>query len=176
MRKITLLIAILLSVQTITSNIITLPTFEINSDSTRTAELNKYWKALSKTVSDGDFEGYGAAYHPDAVVIFATGQNKSSVPLAKALAGWKQGFNDTKAGKNKAGVTFRFSQRIGDDTTAHETGIFNYWTSDPNGDNKQEIAVHFEMLLVKKDGKWLGVMEYQKEAATREEWNALNDY
>ncbi|WP_223032990.1 nuclear transport factor 2 family protein [Hanstruepera marina] len=174
MRKIILLIAILVSVQTISAHSPVLPSFEINPDSLRIAELDKYWEALSKTVSDGDFEGYGAAYHPDAVVIFATGPNKTSVPLAKALAGWKQGFDDTKAGKNKAGVTFRLSQRIGDDTTAHETGIFNYWTSDANGDNKQEIAVHFEMLLVKKDGKWLGVMEYQKDPATEEEWEALS--
>lgn len=174
MRKIILLIVILVSVQTISAHSPVLPTFEINTDSLRIAELNKYWEALSKTVSDGDFEGYRAAYHQDAVVIFATGSNKTSVPLAKALAGWKQGFDDTKAGKNKAGVTFRLSQRIGDDTTAHETGIFNYWTSGPNGDNKQGISVHFEMLLVKKDGKWLGVMEYQKEAATQEEWEALN--
>ncbi|WP_250432944.1 nuclear transport factor 2 family protein [Hanstruepera flava] len=174
MRKIILLIAILVSSQTISANTPLLPTFEINSDSTRTAELDKYWKTLSKTVSDGDFEGYGAAYHPDAVVIFATGSNKTSVPLAKALAGWKQGFDDTKAGKNKAGVTFRLSQRIGDDTTAHETGVFYYWTSNVDGSNKQGIMVHFEMLLVKKDGKWLGVMEYQKEAATIEEWEALD--
>lgn len=174
MRKIILLIAILVSVQTISAHSPVLPTFEINTDSLRIVELDKYWEALSKTVSDGDFEGYGAAYHPDAVVIFATGKNKTSVPLAKALAGWKQGFDDTEAGKNKAGVTFRFSQRIGDDTTAHETGIFNYWTSGSNGENKQETSVHFEMLLVKKDGKWLGVMEYQKEAATQEEWEALS--
>lgn len=174
MRKIILLITILVTIQTITANTPVLPTFEINADSLRIAELDKYWETLSKTVSDGDFEGYKAAYHPDAVVIFATGENKASVSLAKALAGWKQGFDDTKAGKNKAGVTFRFSQRIGDETTAHETGIFNYWTADANGENKQGILIHFEMLLVKKEGKWLGVMEYQKEPATEEEWVALS--
>jgi hypothetical protein len=29
------------------------------------------------------------------------------------------------------------------------------------------------MLLVKKEGKWLGVMEYQKANATKEEWENL---
>ncbi|WP_298554001.1 hypothetical protein [uncultured Algibacter sp.] len=148
---------------------------EINKDSLRIAELNQYWKALSKTVKEGDFEGYAAAYHEDAVVIFATGKNKVSVPLAKALASWKQGFNDTKAGKNKSGVTFRFSQRIGDATTAHETGIFKYYTSDSNNKNNVEIMIHFEMLLVKKNDKWLGVMEYQKNQATLKEWEALKN-
>ena len=172
MKKITLFLAVTLVANTITAET-NHPFLETDNDSLRLAELNEYWEELSKTVIEGDFEGYGTAYHQDAVVIFATGKNKTSIPLIKALARWKQGFDDTKTGKNKAGVAFRFSQRIGDDTTAHETGIFNYWTSDINGKNNQQVTVHFEMLLVKKDGKWLGVMEYQKQPATLEEWNSL---
>ena len=57
---------------------------------------------------DGDFKGYAATYHKDAVVVFASGKNKVSVPLSKALAGWEQGFIDTKKGKNKSNVEFRF--------------------------------------------------------------------
>lgn len=174
MKKCFLFIALIISIQCISAkNNFPVSTTEINKDSLRIAELDTYWKALSKTVRDGNFQGYSNGYHPDAVVIFATGKNKSSVPLAKALAGWKQGFDDTKQGKIKANVEFRFSQRIGDDTTAHETGIFNYWTSDKDGSNKQQFLIHFEMLLVKKDGKWLGVMEYQQQEATQEEWKAL---
>ncbi len=148
---------------------------EVNQDSLRLLALDNYWKELSRTVREGDFEGYAAAYHEDAVVIFATGKNKTSMSITKALANWKQGFDDTKSGKNKSDVTFRFSQRIGDETTAHETGIFKYWSSDSNGENQQQAYVHFEMLFVKKDGNWLGVMEYQKSQATKEEWDALND-
>ena len=139
----------------------------------RIQELNAYWNTLAKTVADGDFEGYRDGYHKDAVIVFASGKNKTSVPLKKALAGWKQGFIDTKNGKNRSQVAFRFSQRIGDATTAHETGIFLYATSDADGKNKKEYPTHFEMLLVKKHGKWIGVMEYQKSNATLKEWNAL---
>ena len=89
------------------------------------------------------------------------------------MAGWKQGFLDTKEGKNKSDVVFRFSQRIGDATTAHETGIFIYTSEDGQSGQSTRVAVHFEMLLVKKDGKWLGMMEYQKHEATQEEWDAL---
>ena len=147
---------------------------ETSKDSLRIVELDKYWSELSKTVREGSFEAYGAAYHPDAVIVFATGKNKTSVPLAKALAGWKQGFIDTKEGINKSDVEFRFSQRIGDDTTAHETGIFNYWSSDSDGKNKTQHLIHFEMLFVKQNGKWLGIMEHQKHRATLEEWESLN--
>jgi ketosteroid isomerase-like protein len=142
-------------------------------ESARIQELNVYWNNLSKTVSDGDFEGYADGYHKDAVIVFASGKNKTSVPIKKALAGWKQGFEDTGKGKNISSVEFRFSQRIGDATTAHETGIFLYSTSDADGKNKKDYPTHFEMLLVKKHGKWLGVMEYQRSNATIKEWRAL---
>jgi len=151
-------------------------TSDLLQESSRIQELNAYWEKLAKTVIEGDFEGYGNGYHKDAVIVFASSKNKTSVPLKKALAGWKQGFIDTKNGKNRSHVAFRFSQRIGDATTAHETGIFLYSTSDADGKNKKEYPTHFEMLLVKKNGNWLGVMEYQKSNATLKEWNALKKY
>ncbi len=146
---------------------------ETANDSLRILELNDFWNELSRTVKEGDFEGYKATYHEDAVVIFATGENKVSIPISKALANWKQGFNDTKAGKTQGSVEFRFSQRIGDSTTAHETGIFLYQSYDGNGKNISNSFVHFEMLFVKQKGVWLGLMEYQKSKATQEEWELL---
>ncbi len=35
-----------------------------------------------------------------------------------------------------------------------------------------EQFIHFDALLVKKDG-WLMMMEYQKTPASKEEWDAL---
>jgi hypothetical protein len=154
-------------------NDIEIPKTEAVADSSRIEELNAYWNNLAKTVAEGDFEGYKEGYHKDAVIVFASGKNKTSLPLEKALAGWKKGFTDTQSGKNRSHVEFRFSQRIGDDTTAHETGIFIYTTSDSNGENEIQYPTHFEMLLVKRNDKWLGVMEYQKSTATLQEWNAL---
>ena len=176
--KKTLLIFILV----ITANITSTPalaqkniSLKINKDSLRIAELDRFWAELSRTVREGDFEGYAVTYHEDAVVVFTSGDNKTSISIAKALSNWKQGFLDTESGKNKSDVIFRFSQRIGDETTAHETGIFRYTSSDSNGQNLVQHLVHFEMLFVKRNGKWLGVMEYQKSKATDEEWNALKD-
>jgi len=167
MKKTILSIIILLvvSIQTTTS--------QSTKDSTHLTELNLFWAELSRTVREGDFEGYKATYHEDAVVIFASGKNKSSMSISKALAGWKKGFDETKAGNRKDNVEFRFSQRIGDDTTAHETGIFIFTSVDKNGNIIAKYNVHFEMLLVKRKGKWVGVMEYQKNNATQEEWDAL---
>jgi len=139
----------------------------------RIQELNKYWNNLVETVVKGDFEGYRKAYHKDAVIVLTAGKNKVSLPAEKVLSRWKQGFIDTKDGKNISNVEFRFSQRLGDTTTAHETGIFQYTTSKSDGSKNVEYLAHFEMLLVKKNNKWLAVMEYQKSKATLKEWNAL---
>ncbi len=96
-----------------------------------------------------------------------------SLPIAKALAGWKQGFIDTSTGKKQDDVEFKFSQRIGNDTTAHETGMFIFTSKDSNGKILAKYITHFEMLLVKRNNVWLATMEYQKSDGTQEEWDAL---
>ena len=151
----------------------TLIEMESPADSTRLAELDQYWAKLAKTVQEGDFEGYKALYHKDAIVVFASGKNKISMPIEKALSAWKKGFADTKEGKQIDKVEFRFSQRIGDETTAHETGIFIFSSTDNNGKVKGKYIIHFEMLLEKKENEWDALMEYQKSEATQEEWDAL---
>ena len=148
--------------------------FLTEEDPSRIEQLDAYWDALSQTVKDGNFEGYESLYHPDAVIVFAVGQNKTSVPISKAMENWKQGFLDTQSGKVSANVEFRFSQRIGNETTAHETGIFHYQSKNSDGELTADSYIHFEMLFVKMNGQWLSTMEYQKSQATKEEWDALN--
>lgn len=149
------------------------PQNQTEQAASRLAELDKFWSKLSKAVSDGDFESYKAAYHEDAVIIFASGKNKTSLSITQALAGWKQGFDNTKAGKQKDNVEFRFSQRIGNENTAHETGIFIFTSTDSSGKNLGKFIIHFEMLFVKRDNQWLAMMEYQKSNATKKEWDDL---
>lgn len=132
-----------------------------------TAELDAFWDEVSRTVESGDFEGYSATYHPDAVVIFGD----TTQPISAALAGWEAGFEDTLTGLVEAYVHFRFSERRNDATTAHETGIFRYETATPADDGSVQY-VHFEALLVKRDG-WEMLMEFQRGPATEAEWAAL---
>ena len=135
------------------------------------AELDDYWAAVARTVEEGDFEGYSRLYHPEAILVNL--QSGTSYPIEQALSGWEQGFLDTRDGKAQASVTFRFTQRLHDETTAHETGIFRYMLKPEDG-NQTVVMVHFEGLLVRKGGAWLMVMEYQKQSATEEEWEAAN--
>ncbi len=139
-------------------------------DKDRLRELDAYWAEVSRTVGEGDFEGYKATCHEQGVLV--AGIKKTSQPLAKALARWKQEFDDTKAGKMKASVAFRFGSRIGDADTAHETGIFIYTAQAADGKRTEEY-IHFEALLIKQEGKWKILMEYQKSKATQKEWEAM---
>ena len=133
----------------------------------RLVELDRFWSEIARTVREGEFAAYGTSYHDDAVLVTL----KDSVPIAQALAAWKTGFVATKAGKTKADVRFRFSKRIGDSTTGHETGIFHYSSTDASG-KQRDSYVHFEALLVKK-GSWKIIMENQKNAATKTEWDSI---
>ncbi len=131
-------------------------------------ELDQFWAEVSRAVAEGDFEGYAATYHADAILVSDAGE--STYPIASALKGWQQGFSDTRAGKMTANVEFRFTKRLNDESTAHETGIFHYWAKPEEGE-VIDSYLHIEALLVKK-ADWKMMMEYQKTPATKEEWAA----
>lgn len=136
----------------------------------RLRELDAYWKVVSRAVNEGDFEAYRATCHPEGVLV--SGNKRMSQPLSAALARWKQEFVDTKEGKMRASVAFRFSRRLGDATTAHETGIFRY-ESQRTGAAAVVEYVRFEALLVRRGNGWQILMENQQESASEEAWRAL---
>ena len=142
---------------------------ENHDTSTTLKELNQYWKEVSRCVKTGDFQGYSDTCHPTGILV--SGTKQTTYPLEQALQGWKQGFDDTQAGKMTASVQFRFSKRLHDATTAHETGIFRY-ASSLNGKTSVQF-IHFEGLLRKTPSGWKILMEYQKSIATETEWKKL---
>ncbi len=135
-------------------------------------EIDAYWAEVSRAVKTGDFQAYKATCHPEAVLV--SGNKKQSYPLAKALVRWKKEFDDTKSGDRKSSAKFRFSSRYNDDTTAHETGMLLYEFSTKDGKAGKEY-VFLEALLVKREGKWLIMMEYQKASGTVEDWEKLRE-
>jgi len=132
-----------------------------------TAELDAYWDDVRRTVITGDLAGMTALYHSDAVLVSES--SNSSVPIQQALANWAPGLARTRDGETEANVEFRFTQRLHDETTAHETGIFRH-SAEEGSEEAVVVYIHFEALMVKTDG-WLMLMEYQKSPATVAEWN-----
>ncbi len=139
-----------------------------NDDSLRLAELDDFWKEVSRTISEGDFEAYAATFDEKATLV--SDINGKAYPIAKALVRWKKDFDDTKAGLRKSSVEFKFKKRLGDNTTAHESGIF-YYSYEVNGE-KKGYYISFDGLLIKED-TWKMMMEYQKSNLTKEDWDKL---
>lgn len=140
------------------------------ADQDRFTELDAYWAEVSRSVNEGDFEAYAATCHEEGVLV--SGSKNYSQALASALARWKKDFTDTREGKVRSKVEFRFSRRVGDATTAHETGVFCYTSQLPGGEPKMDY-IHLEALLVKKDEGWKILMENQTGPATEAAWKAL---
>lgn len=141
-----------------------------DGEKARLAELDAYWAEVSRSVNQGDFQAYAAGCHEKGVLV--SGTKGLSYPLAQALNRWKTEFVDTKAGDIEASVEFRFSHRYGDTQTAHEAGIFLYTQKKKDAEPVKEY-IAFESLLVKENGKWLTMMEYQIKAMTKQDWDKL---
>lgn len=140
------------------------------ADAGRLAELDRLWADVARAVKEGDFAAYAATCHPEGVLV---SESKGlSQPLAAALARWQPEFIDTQAGRMTAEVEVRFSRRLGDATTAHETGIFRYASGKSGGPVKTDY-VPFRALLVKHHGRWLVLMEHQLEHVDEATWNRL---
>lgn len=132
-------------------------------------EIDAFWAEAVRSVEEGDFEAYAALYHDDAVLV--NGIADEVYPISEALTEWKQGFEDTEAGRAVTDLDFRFTKRLHGQTTAHETGIFRY-SSHPVGEAAEPVYIHFEALLVREEDGWKWIMEHQKARATEEEWAA----
>ena len=131
-------------------------------------EIDIAWNKLKKTISRGDFRSFKSSYHRDAVLV--NGISNKCYPIKKAFDGWKQGFVDTKAGVLDANLELKFSRRVFDSSTAHETGIFHYYTIDKQG-KQTDAYIHFESLWIKKQSKWFMIMENQVSRSNKEEWD-----
>jgi len=133
-------------------------------------ELNSMWQEMSRTITAGDIKGYRDTFHQDATLVL--GDKHSSYHINKAFERWSSGFDKVKSGLHKVNVEFRFSNRIHDESTAYETGMYYYELVDERGD-KTIYYVNLEALATKTHGKWQVMMEYQKSEGTVEQWNQL---
>lgn len=137
---------------------------------TSTNELNAFWIEAERQVREGDFEAYSNSFHPNAILV--NGISKNSIPIKEALDRWEKGFEDTRQRQMKASVEFRFSETVFGTSSAYQKGIFHY-TSEYIGQSPVSVFIHFEVLLTKSNSIWEILMEYQKDYATKEDWNSL---
>ena len=134
------------------------------------SDIDKTWDKMKISIRSGDFRSFKTYYHRDAV--FVNGISNKSYPIKNAFDVWKQGFLDTKKGLIDANLELKFSRRIFDSSTAHEVGIFHYYTIDKDG-KQTDAYVHFESLWIKKHSRWVMMMENQISRTNKQEWDSI---
>ncbi|MDG1752517.1 MAG: hypothetical protein P8I03_12785 [Thalassotalea sp.] len=136
--------------------------------SVKAVETDNMYRSIVKSVDINDFSLMAAQYHQDAVVV-----SKGKTELAQsAIKRWKVDGDKLYANGGKASVEMRFIERTINNNSAYETGIYLYKTID--SENKMvEYYSHFADLSVKKNNKWLVVMERNIKKATAEEFDKL---
>lgn len=143
----------------------------LRQDNERTKALDSYWATVAQNAKEGNFEGMKATYHQDAVLV----KKDTTISVTEAFEfRWKKEIMEVKEGKRANELEFRFSKRIGNNITAFEKGIYHYTSIETaTGKTLSDSYTHFENLMVKVDGQWVALMEYQKEKATEAEWEEL---
>ena len=143
---------------------------ELNLQPNEELEIDRVWSELILSVKKGDFSRYKTFYHEDAVLISQT--DKTSSTIKDAFIRWEEGFRLTRSGKIKTNLEVRFKKRLTDKKTFFEEGVLKYSTIDSQG-NKNLSYLAFEALWIKRDEKWLMIMENQKSFLDEFEWNKL---
>ena len=134
-----------------------------------TTELDALWADVARSVATGDADLYLSTYHPDA--IFVSARRGITRTVAEDVEANRAAWNDTRDGRARRSVEFRFTERLNNETSAHEVGIFRYASTEADGSTRV-VLIHFEAALVKKDGVWLQLLERQTSDATAAEWDA----
>jgi hypothetical protein len=136
------------------------------------AELDAFWAEVARTVAEGDFEGMVAMNHPDGVWVSALASNPATRLQAEWLAAAAEDVARTRAGEQAPRVEFRFSSRVHDATTAHEVGMVRF-TNTRGGAVVEDVYGLLDSYLVKKNGRWMILVEIQRWDMTKADWDAL---
>ena len=139
------------------------------ADAQVTAELDALWERVSESVAAGDPDLYLSTYHPDA--IFVSARRGVTRTVGEDVEANRDAWNDTREGRARRSVEFRFTERLYSETSAREVGIFRYASTEADGSTRV-VLIHFEAALVKKNGVWLQLLELQTSDATEMEWEA----
>lgn len=136
-----------------------------------TSTTDDLFRTVIKSVIDNDFALMATTYHPDAVLV----SPKKTTPITAALKRWQIEGNKLHAQGGRATLNFRFKKRIVNESTAFDVGIYRYSMIDKSGKEKVYYS-QVSYLHVKKDNKWLTMMEHQTANATEEQWLALANW
>jgi hypothetical protein len=129
------------------------------------AELDAFWVEVVRSVEEWDVNAQRATYHPDAISVAGDGMSYRTKLMS-------EGFDEAEGGSTTPSnprLAFRFSSRVHDKNTAHEIGLYRF-----SADGREPFYGGVDSYLVKKDGRWMILVEIQRrEGLSEAEWDAL---
>lgn len=130
-------------------------------------ELDAFWAEVVRSVVDWDVRAQQATYHPDAIHVTGDADSYRTRRMVDAFAEVEAGAAADPSVRRV--LEFRFSSRVHDASTAHEVGLYHFRVE--GGD---DFYGGLDSYLVKKDGRWLILVEIQRrEGVSEAEWDAL---
>ena len=127
-------------------------------------ELDEFWSGVVSSVVNWDIDAQKATYHPDAISV----RGDDAAYETKLMSQVYAEVSDSSPPSNP-GLEFRFLSRVHDVNTAHEVGLYRFWS-----DEVEEFFGTVDSYLVKVDGQWKILVEIQRgEGLPRAKWDAL---
>ncbi|MEQ8331034.1 MAG: hypothetical protein RH859_11295 [Longimicrobiales bacterium] len=133
------------------------------------AELDAFWAGVVQSVVEWSIPAQKATYHPDAVGVYGTADSYTTSSIWAGFAKREADTSAAEAPDRRRTLEFRFSSRVHDASTAHEVGLYHFWA-----EGGEHYYGTVDSYLVKKDGRWLILVEIQFEPpVTKADWDAL---
>lgn len=137
------------------------------------------WLPFIQAFSEGNADAYIGLHSKH--LIRPMGDAKRIEPYDKWSAGTRGMFKSFADRGTKVGIDFRFLERIANDDTASERGIFEFSLTNPKGETQKSYG-KFHVILRKDEGKWKILMDYDSSegrsigAETFKAAHAMTDY
>ena len=96
--------------------------------------------------------------HANDVMRIPANQSKI-IDYKSYMDGIKKSFEQAREKNETRSISLRFFERLANDTLASERGIYKFTLNDGTKDEKNYYG-QFHVLLVKRDGKWKILMDY----------------
>ncbi len=125
---------------------------------------NHVWKPFTTAFETSDYNLFANLHTNDLVRVSGNGKNIQGKETY--IAGYKERWHNNS---RKQTISFRFLERIHNDESASERGIYKL-TINPNTEQSQSYYGKFHVILKKVDGFWKIAVDYDSS-----ERNTINE-
>jgi hypothetical protein len=130
--------------------------FSFSQTKTNLEDINTTWKKFYKAFETLDYTLMAEIHSQDLVRVSG---GKRIVDYDTYINNYKAGFEHDKTGGQTSTISLRFFERINNDSTASERGIYKL-VRNKGTNNEEAYYGQFHVLLKKSNGVWKITMDY----------------